>query len=312
MSEEEKEITCEFKDPTTNEICGKVLSKKVIEHCEKNQSAFKPYKYLCYNHQSSFKKEKKEKSRVEKLLEKIPIQGHKNLKSCSPIRNLIEDGIFEIFGLYGTGKTNFLFGLATEIIMNGENLLWIDTESNSKKEQRNILKESNSYIYMPIYEHIMNIIQIEIERNMNPDVVFPDTERSTLYKGIFDRDIDYIFVDSIGLPSLGSFSTSDQKERFESIIDIEGLLSKLGEWSFLTGGLAVVSNQPVSEMSKANRPYGDKGNFFPKEIWELTFREQTPIKTTSELRAFKSRSYGKGYKLAELIITKEGIKIEWI
>ena len=78
-------------------------------------------------------------------------------------------------------------------------------------------------------------------------------------------------------------------------------------------GIAIVTNQPESEFAKPEgyerKPFGDKSCFATKEIWhvETTYRDKNL--TRSQVKAFRSRSMGRGSGILTVEIRGEGTKI---
>ena len=187
----------------------------------------------------------------------------------------------------GVGKSLLVADLALSVLNNGENALLIDTERNLPRDIRETLK--GHYIYTPYLGGLHKAI-----------AELPD-------------DIDFAFIDSVGMPILTQFSKMNMKERGEALLKLTAILGDLKEWTFRSGATAILTNQPVSEMNLTDsdrRPFGDKSQYVVKEIWKL-YRESRGDTTTSVLRAYRSRSMKYGEIIAFLAIDNDGLNIKW-
>ena len=277
-NKEEEKIICDgCKKPITSE--------KVLSFLEDNPDAFDG-KLLCFKCQQKYKKERaKERADIKKYGE-IKEEGFKELKSLPEIRNLVENDILEIFGDTGVGKSRLVHQFAKDIIRNKEKVLFVDTERNLGKDERLMIKDF--YIYTPQLMGLRKIIE-----NLS-------------------LDLDFVIIDSLGMPVLTQFSKFNMKERGEALLSLIAILGDLKEWTYASGGTAVLTNQPVSEMTgeKDRRPFGEKSQFCVKELLKLDLQEKGDV-TKSRLRTFRSRIYGYDYTIAEVKISDDGVSIDW-
>ncbi len=77
--------------------------------------------------------------------------------------------------------------------------------------------------------------------------------------------------------------------------------------------LVIVINQPESDMNKdpntERRSFGDKVEFFYKELLKTCFVSKSPGKTVVVVKTYRSRDYGQGTKLFTVEITDGGVKV---
>lgn len=272
-------LICEGKD------CGKEIKGKVKEFLIDNPDAFDG-KSLCFQCQMKWKKEQvKERSEIKKYGE-IKEEGFKDLKSLPQIRELVENDMVEIFGDTGVGKSRLLHHFTKEIIMNKEKVLFVDTERNLGKDERLMIKDY--YVYTPQLIGLKKIVE-----NLS-------------------NDLDFVVIDSLGMPVLSRFAKMNMKERGEALLSLIAILGDLKEWTYTSGGTALFSNQPISEMAggKDRRPFGDKASFVCKEILKLDLEDRGRI-TKSRLRTFRSRVYHYDTTIANIAISDDGVSIEW-
>ena len=275
---EEEKIIC---DGCDNEI----TSEKVLSFLEDNPDAFDG-KLLCFKCQQKYKKERALNNKDIKRYGEIKEEGFKELKSLPQIRELVENDLIEIYGDTGVGKSRLLHHFTKEIIMNKENVLFIDTERNLGKDERLMIKEY--YVYTPQLMGLKKIVE-----NLT-------------------NDLDFVVIDSLGMPVLSRFAKMNLKERGEALLSLIAILGDLKEWTYTSGGTALFSNQPVSEMAggKDRRPFGDKASFVCKEILKLDLEERSKI-TKSRLRTFRSRVYHYDTTIANIEISDDGVSIDW-
>ena len=265
--------------------CGKEIKGKVKQFMIDNPDAFGE-KNLCFLCQQKFKKERAKENKNIKRYGEIKEEGFKELKSLPQICNLVENDMVEIFGDTGVGKSRLLHHFTKEIIMNKEKVLFIDTERNLGKDERLMIKDY--YIYTPQLIGLQKIVE-----NLS-------------------NDLDFVVIDSLGMPVLSRFAKMNMKERGEALLTLIAILGDLKEWTYTSGGTALFSNQPVSEMAggKDRRPFGDKASFVCKEILKLDLEEKGRI-TKSRLRTFRSRVYHYDTTIANIEISDDGVSIDW-
>lgn len=270
---------CQGKD------CKKEIKGQVKKFLIENPDAFDGLR-LCFPCQQKYKKELARLRSDTKKYGEIKEEGHKDLKSLPKIRDLVENDMVEIFGDTGVGKSRLLHHFTKEIIMNKEKVLFIDTERNLGKDERLMIKDY--YIYTPQLMGLKKIVE-----NLS-------------------TDLDFVVIDSLGMPVLSRFAKMNMKERGEALLSLIAILGDLKEWTYVSGGTALFSNQPVSEMAggKDRRPFGDKASFVCKEILKLDLEEKGRI-TKSRLRTFRSRVYHYDTTIANIEISNEGVSLVW-
>ena len=103
------------------------------------------------------------------------------------------------------------------------------------------------------------------------------------------------------------------KEKGNALLDLIALMGDLKEWAYRHNGIAVVTNQPESEFAKPEgyerKPFGDKSCFAAKEIWHVETTQRDKNLTKSHVKAFRSRSMGRGTGILTVEISGEGTKI---
>ncbi len=202
------------------------------------------------------------------------------------IKNIVGSDVLEVFGDTGTGKSKFVHALALEAINSGKKVFFLDTERNLSSAD--ISKLNGTYKYTPVFEEIKKITQ-----NLPA--------------------VDLVIIDSVGLPILTKFARMSMKEKGNALLDLIALMGDLKEWAYRHNGMAVVTNQPESEFAKPEgyerKPFGDKSCFATKEIWHIASTQKDKSLTKSMVKAFRSRSMGKGTGILAVEITSVGTKI---
>ena len=202
------------------------------------------------------------------------------------IKNIVGSDVLEVFGDTGTGKSKFVHALALEAINSGKKVFFLDTERNLSSPD--ISKLNGSYKYTPVFEEIKKITQ-----NLPA--------------------VDLVIIDSVGLPILTKFARMSMKEKCNALLDLIALMGDLKEWAYRHNGMAVVTNQPESEFAKPEnyerKPFGDKSCFATKEIWHIETNQKNKDLTKSQVKAFRSRSMGKGTSILAVEVTGAGTKL---
>jgi len=281
IEEDDEEMICDD--------CKKPIKGKVKEYLKDNLDVVaKTFggQNLCWACQQKFKRERAKENKELKRYGDIKEEGHKDLKSLPQIRELVENDILEVFGDTGVGKSRLVHQFAKDVIRNKEKLLFVDTERNLGKDERLMIKDY--YVYTPQLIGLKKIV------------------------ADLTNDLDFVIIDSLGMPVLTQFSKFNMKERGEALLSLIAILGDLKEWTYSSGGTAILTNQPVSEMSgeKDRRPFGEKSQFCVKELLKLDIQEKGDV-TKSRLRTFRSRIYGYNHTIAEIRISDDGVNIEW-
>jgi RecA/RadA recombinase len=202
------------------------------------------------------------------------------------IKSIVGYDVLEIFGDTGAGKSKFVHALALSAINSGRKVFFLDTERNLNEKDISML--NGAYRYTPVFDEIKKIIQ-----------KLPE--------------VDLVIIDSVGLPVLTKFARMSLKEKGKALLDLIALMGDLKEWAYRHRGIAVVINQPESEFAKPEgyerKPFGDKSSFAAKEIWHMEALKKDKSLTTSQVKAFRSRSMGKGTCILSVEISSEGTKI---
>ena len=284
-----EEVKSEDDEKMICDDCKKEITGRVKEYLEDNPDIVADTfggLNLCWKCQQKFKRVRTKENKDAKRYGEIKEEGHKDLKSLPKIRGLVENDMVEIFGDTGVGKSRLLHHFTKEVIMNKENILFIDTERNLGKDERLMIKDY--YVYTPQLMGLTKIVE-----NLS-------------------TDLDFVVIDSLGMPVLSRFAKMNMKERGEALLSLIAILGDLKEWTYVSGGTALFSNQPISEMAggKDRRPFGDKASFVCKEILKLDLEDKGRI-TKSRLRTFRSRVYHYDTTIANIEISDDGVSMEW-
>jgi Cdc6-like AAA superfamily ATPase len=220
-----------------------------------------------------------------------PIEAPNQTRSKTPILDLIDsyvgNDVLEIFGDTGSGKTAFVKQVANEAANAGKTVFYLDTERNLTKKDIELLKGC-TYKYTPVIEEIDSIVQ-----------KLPQA--------------DVVILDSVGFPVLTTFARMSMKQKGDALLKLIAIFGSLKEWAYRNNGVVLVTNQPESEFNKGPnhilRPFGDKSQFAAKEIWETIKQDSKPGLTTSSIKAFRSRSVGRGTPISQMKITNAGVEV---
>ena len=179
--------------------------------------------------------------------------------------------------------------VAKEAIAAGKKVYYLDTERNLTKADIASLKGCE-YKYTPVIEEIDQLVR-----------KLPA--------------VDVVIIDSIGFPVLTSYARLSMKQKGDALLKLIAIFGDLKKWAYQNKGVAIVTNQPESEFNKEPghilRPFGDKSQFCAKEIWKTELTEQTMQMTESKIIAFRSRSLGRGTKIATMKISKKGTEVSY-
>jgi RecA/RadA recombinase len=198
----------------------------------------------------------------------------------------IDFNVLEIFGDTGSGKSKFVHALALEALNSGKKVFFLDTER--KLSSVDIAKLGGAYRYTPVFDEIKKITQSL-------------------------SAVDLVIIDSVGLPILTKFARMSMKEKGNALLDLIALMGDLKEWAYRHNGTAVVTNQPESEFAKPEgyerKPFGDKSCFAAKETWHIETTHRDKNLTRSHVKAFRSRSMGRGSGILTAFMNGEMLQI---
>ena len=223
------------------------------------------------------------KSIVEMVKEKKPVS-----EIVRKIYSLVGYDTFMVFGPTGSGKTSFALWLAHEFARSGLKVWYLDSERNLSRAPKH---ENIEYIYTPVFDEIFNYV-----RNL---------PKAHLY-----------IIDSIGIPVLAAYAESSMYEKGSMLLKMVTIAHYLKIATYRNKALALIINQPVSPYGKEKvseedlRPLGSKALFLSKEIIRSYIVETSPSKTICELRAWRSRKFGRGKLLFRIEITDQGVNVK--
>jgi len=227
---------------------------------------------------------------------------------------LFDSDVLEIFGDTGVGKTIFCQTVAEEASQKGARVVYIDTEKNVGRRARDRLASLEGWKelrFMP-GEGIKSQVR-------GPGLYYLYTpslqELSTITRNLPDADL--VIIDSLGMPVLVKYSRMKQNEQGHVLQEMIAIKGDLKEWAYRTAGLAIDVNQPVSDMNKTPQqireglwPFGDKSGFATKSVLRFWKIKDDEGKSVIEGKIHKSRDFGKGTKIVDMEITKEGAKVK--
>lgn len=240
--------------------------------------------------------EEKEKEIKEEKKE-ISKEGKKPMPSLEKIREIVGNDVLMIFGATGSGKSKIAVELAKEALNNGKKVFFLDSERNLSN--RDIKELGNNYRYTPVFNEIKMIIENKLPK------------------------ADLYILDSIGFPVLVAFSRLSLKQRGDALLTMISILGTLKERCYRENSIAIVTNQPISELSLMGRgeltkeekdeelkPFGGKTVYSCKEIWRTDVKKGKD-RTIVTLNSWRSREMGYGTTIAEVEISSKGVKFEW-
>lgn len=219
------------------------------------------------------------------------------MSNLDSIKGIVGGDLLMLFGDTGSGKSKICYLLAKEAVEAGQKVIFLDTERNLSRNEVAVLGEA--YAYTPVFSEIKQRI-------------------ANLPKG------NLAILDSIGLPILIHYSRMNLRDRLQAFLDMATMLGDLKDWTYRHNGLAIVTNQPVSEfmsederkrISKvwgngdAREPFGGKSRHVAKEMWRTQRISGTTTMTKIVISAFRSRELASGVIVAEGTITNEGLAL---
>lgn len=232
-----------------------------------------------------------EEQREEKPEEPEVKNGSPVLSVYDKIRSIVEDDVLELFGPTGSGKSKIAWQIAIDAIDKGKTVFYLDTERNIAKSDIEAL--GDYYKYTPLFSEIE-----DIAKNLPKAQVY--------------------IIDSIGFPVLTAFSRMNMRQRGDALLGMISILGSLKEKCYKEGALAIVTNQPISELGvetdekiEDRRPFGDKAAFSAKEIWRTYPKQKGKDKTVITVDSWRSRNMGMGTVISEVTINNDGVKFDW-
>lgn len=193
--------------------------------------------------------------------------------------------IFEIFSDSGTGKSKITLEIARNSKNHGHNVFYYDTEGNITEDEAKFF--GKNYVYSPDIDDLLNFN-------------FPD--------------VDLLVIDSVTYPFWIKFASMNMKERGEALLRLHAFLGKLKIWCVKNKKLAVVVSQAISELGKEEeerRPWGGKAFHIAKEIVKPELVYSKPNETYIKLLAYRMRKHGRGFHIADVYITNNGVSMKW-
>jgi RecA/RadA recombinase len=232
--------------------------------------------------------------------EDVPAPKKGEVKLLDILYDLVDDDLLQIYGKTGTGKTTIAMKAALEAKEQKKSVIYVDTEKNSSKKQRDYLKKVGI-----VYDFIRK----------------PERSNETQLDKLQDYlkrlpKHDLVIIDSLGLPALSTYVNAPnqqvQGQTFKKMIAISDCLKT---YANNNESLVIVINQPESDMNKdqnvERRSFGDKSEYYYKEMLVTKFAKsgRSESKTTIVVKTYRSRSHGMGTKLFTVEITDNGIKV---
>jgi len=231
---------------------------------------------------------KEAKKSGDEAQQKVKQKTKMDLDLLSKIKSIVGNDVLEIFGNTGTGKSKIAWHIAKTASEQGMKVIYYDTERNLSPLSEKDMGKIN-YIYSPVFGDL-----IKFASNV------PES--------------DVVIIDSIGFPVLTTFAKMSMKQRGDALLSMIAILGDLKVWTYKNNSLAIVINQPVSEMGieegDVRRPFGDKSAFAAKEVWETVISKGEKISTVT-VKSFRSRDMGHGTKIMVVEISNKGVDIQW-
>ena len=168
------------------------------------------------------------------------------------MRYIVESDTGLIYGDTGTGKSQLVLAIMRHALEAGAKIAICDTEGNYSGTARSWLEKNCTYMYTTKFANVLKWA-------------------TTLPTGY-----DLVVLDSLGAPVLGAFALANLRERGSLLLGSEALAYTLKTYAQENKAMALITNQPVSEMNKPRdmktgnlienlEPFGGKTNFFWKE-----------------------------------------------
>jgi len=237
----------------------------------------------------------------EDVFETAPTPKKGVVKLLDIIYDLVEDDLVQFFGKTGTCKTSISIQAALEARESGKSVYYLDTEKNISRKKRTAMKDAG-VIYMPYTPSNMT----GEFKTVNDLIALHEFIKKI-------QKVDVLIIDSLGLPVLSVFCEGNQRDQGLSIQKMINISKYLKSYANKNRSLVIVINQPESDMNKdpktERRSFGEKAEFYYKELLKTFFVEKKDTKTTVVVKTYRSRDYGQGYKLFTIEITNNGVKV---
>jgi len=206
------------------------------------------------------------------------------------IKEIVGSDILQVFGPSGAGKSKLVLYLSQEAMKAGQGVIFLDTERNLNSHEYALL--GKVYHYDPRISGISEFL-------------------AKLPKA------DLFIFDSIGFPILVHFAKLSLRGRGDALLCMIDWVGTIKEWCYQHNALAIITNQPESEMSRVQagrdrpEPFGDKSIYAAKEVWGILPEHRSARETISNLTVYRSRLFGQGQHLAKIVISKE-VRVDWL
>lgn len=238
-------------------------------------------------------------SQPEDVLETAPVPKKGNVGLLGILYDLVDDDLVQIFGKTGTGKTSIATQAAMEARQSGKAVYYLDPEKNiSKRKKAAMIKAGVDYVpYTPSSGGFKTVRDLE--------------ELHDHIKRI--KKYDLVIIDSLGLPCLSVYCAGNQRDQGLTFQKMMLISNTLKSYANKNKCLVIVINQPESDMNKDSnterRSFGDKVEFYYKELLKTAFVKKSESKTTIVVKTYRSREYGQGTKLFTVEITADGVEV---
>lgn len=240
-------------------------------------------------------------SQPEDVLETAPVPKKGEVGLLDILYDLVDDDLIQIFGKTGTCKTTIAIQAALEARKAGKSVYYLDPEKNiSKKKKAEMLHAGVTYTpYTP----------------SNQAGTFASVKDLEAFHEFIKKipKVDLLIIDSLGLPCLSVYCAGNQRDQGQTLQKMMLISNTLKSYANRNKSLVIVINQPESDMNKdpntERRSFGDKVEFYYKELLKTVFVSKAPNKTVVVVKTYRSRDYGQGTKLLTVEITGEGIKV---
>ncbi len=277
-------------------------NKKLLDDFEASQARNEQEKPPQKNNfQKPAQTEQSYYSQPEDKLETAPTPKKGEVKLLDIIYDLVEDDLVQFFGKTGTCKTSIAIQAALEARKEGKSVYYLDTEKNISRKKKTAMK-SAGVIYTPYTPSN----QTGEFRTINDLIALHDFIKKI-------QRVDLLVIDSLGLPMLSVFCEGNQKDQGLTLQRMILVSKYLKSYANKNKSLVIVINQPESDMNKdpktVRRSFGDKSEFFYKELLNTFFVSKDEKETKVVVKTFRSRDYGQGYPLFTISVTADGMKV---
>ena len=200
--------------------------------------------------------------------------------------------MIELFGDTGTGKSTFFWQICLAAHAKEKTVKIIDMEGNFRSPELTGPAKYH-YVYYEEFDEFYKYMIIDRE--------------------FVKEKWDVVLLDSVGLPVLGKYARGRMKEKGDILLKCQAVADELRMYAKRENALVLITNQPQSTFSgipsDKTRPFGEKHQFFVKEIWRAWIFTQDSETTSIQIKAWRSRFCGKGTLLFSMDIDDEGVDI---